>query len=118
MAHQSPGLSPEILNLPNRPGMKLTAEEIAARLVIHEIVKGRDSAVQIPLATLAGICVRHGLFRDLPALESCGMEQLWRDRLTARLCRLWCVLGRHWRVSCPWGGNFRLEPVRRKRTKR
>ena len=98
--------------------MRLTAEEISARLVVHEIVKGRSTAVQISLYQLAAICTRHGLFCDLPPLESCGMEQLWREQINLRLCRLWSVLGRQWRVSCPWGGNYRFEPTRRKRTKR
>lgn len=98
--------------------MRMTAEEIAARLVVHEIVKGRDSAVQVTLRKLAEICTRHGLFTDLPPLEASDMEKLWREHINLRLCRLWGVPGRTWRVGCPWGGNYRFEPIQRKRTKR
>jgi hypothetical protein len=98
--------------------MKLTATETAARLVISEITRDRSVALQISLAKLAEICVLHGLFGDLPPLASGGLEKLWRDRITQTLGATWTIKGRSWRVSCPWGGNYRLEPIQRKRTKR
>jgi len=96
----------------------VTAEEAAAKLVLAEITRGRDVAVQITLKQLAQLCVLHGLFLDLPSLESGGLEKLWRDRLKQVLCRVWYVNHRHWRVRCPWEANFRIEPTQRKRTKR
>jgi hypothetical protein len=94
----------------------LTAEEARAKLVLTDITKGRDAAVQITLKQLAQLCVSHGLFLDLPPLATGDLEQLWRDRIKQTLCRVWYVNHRYWRVRCPWEANFRIEPT--KRTKR
>lgn len=93
-----------------------SVQEQAARAVVRQITEGRDAILQIGLEKLAEISARHGLATDLPPVGTSGMEQLWRDRLLRELGgRNWKVGGRLWRVRCPWGGNFRLEPVRGRR---
>jgi hypothetical protein len=90
------------------------AQEQAARAVLGVIVKNRDQALQISIEKLVEICGHHGLATDLPPLSS-GLDQVWRTRLRRVLggC-LWSVDGRRWRVRCPRGGNFWIEPVRRR----
>lgn len=95
--------------------MATSVQEQAARAVVQQIAKGRDAVIQIGLSKLAEIAALHGLANDLPPVATSGMEQLWRERLLRELGgRTWKVGGRLWRVRCPWGGNFRLEPVTRR----
>lgn len=97
--------------------MKDTQPEQAARAAIRHIVRDRDQALQISAAKLAEICALHGLGADLPPL-SAGMDALWRDHLRRHLCgRTWAIDRRLWRVRCPYGGNFHLTPVPRRRRK-
>lgn len=95
--------------------MKPTPAELAARAVIRHIVTGRDQAVQISAGKLAEIAALQGMGEGLPPL-SAGMDQLWRDYLVRALTgRTWTIERRLWRVRCPWGGNFHLVPVPRRR---
>lgn len=92
--------------------------EQAARAVIRHLVAGRDQALQISPAKLAEIAALHGLGADLPPL-SAGMDQLWRDHLKRELTgRTWTIDRRLWRVRCPYGGNFHLAPVPRRRKRK
>lgn len=92
--------------------MNRAEQQHAARSVIRRIVAGRTAVLQITPAKLAQICQLHGLLGDLPPTSS-GMDRLWRDRLLEALGgRVWSIDGRRWRVRCPWGGNFRIEPAK------
>lgn len=91
----------------------IAQQQKAVRAVLGEILTGRDQVLQITVEKLASICDRHGLASDLPPV-SCGLEQVWRARLSRAMGgTVWSIKGRRWRVRCPHGENFRMEPVRR-----
>jgi len=82
--------------------------------VVAEITEGRDRVFQVTLRKLAAVCEANGLFGLLPSLAQSGMEDLWRKQLTEAFThQRWTLRGRGgktWRIRCPQGGNFWVEP--------